>query len=283
VTRARLAPAAALLLALAAPLGADDGRAGELAVLSYNVHGLPAWITGDDTLARQAAIAPLLEPFDVVGLQEDFMAEGHARLLEASSHPVRHRFADALDGRVYGSGLTTLARPAGRLVHTEHFERFHGRIASGADGLASKGFLVVRLELAPGVELDVYDAHLDAGGGDGDAEVRASQVAQLERAMRTVSAGRAVVFLGDTNLGRGERDRATLAGWLEASGLRCACHAARAECCERIDRVLYRAGAGLDLEAAGWELAPGFTDAAGRGLSDHAPLAVRLLWTRAPL
>ena len=69
---------------------------GALKVLSYNVHGLPPFVTGNDTLKRQSAISPLLEPFDVVGLQEDFMDPGHARLMRHVSHPVRFRFQEAL-------------------------------------------------------------------------------------------------------------------------------------------------------------------------------------------
>jgi endonuclease/exonuclease/phosphatase family metal-dependent hydrolase len=258
---------------------------GVLRVLSYNVHGLPSFITGDDTLGRQRAIAPLLEPFDVIGLQEDFMDEGHDLLAAHAPHPTQRRFSEALEGRVYGSGLAVLAGP--RAVHSsaEHFETFHGTLDAGNDGLASKGFLVVRLELAPGVEVDVYDSHMDAGGSRGDQEARAEQAAHITRAMQDLSGGRAVLFLGDTNLsaGRRGRDAETLGGWLSEADLRCACLASRETCCQRIDRVLYRSGIGVELSVERWGVAPGFVDQAGDRLSDHDPILAEVRWRRRPL
>lgn len=277
---------AVLAVASMVPSGArpraDEGR---LTVLSYNVHGLPPFITGDETLARQAAIAPLLEPFDLVGLQEDFMDEGHALLAAAASSRVRLRFADlAAQDRFYGSGLTLLSRHPVVFQRAEHYGTFHGRLSAGSDGLASKGFQLVRIELAPGVELDVYNSHLDAGGAEGDQAARAEQVAQLTRAMLERSAGRAVVFLGDTNLGAARgRDPETLARWLGATGLSCACACARDACCGRIDRVLVRGGAGVALSVESWGVAPGFVDAQGRQLSDHEPILAELRWRRGPL
>jgi endonuclease/exonuclease/phosphatase family metal-dependent hydrolase len=149
--------------------------------------------------------------------------------------------------------------------------------------LASKGFQRVRLELAPGVELDVYNSHLDASGGDADQAARASQVTHLIQSMTTTSAGRAILFLGDTNLKpRRGRDAKTLRRWFEATGLRCACLASRKTCCARIDRVLYRSGYGLTLKAAAWGVAPGFSWQ-GKPLSDHDPIHVRLRWKRRAL
>ena len=49
----------------------------ELEVLTYNVHGLPSVVTGDDTEERIQQIAPLLSSYELIGLQEDFMEEQH--------------------------------------------------------------------------------------------------------------------------------------------------------------------------------------------------------------
>lgn len=279
--------AVAVVAASLSTSGAQDvtQETGRLSVLSYNVHGLPSFITGDDTPGRQRLISPLLEPFDVIGVQEDFTEDGHALLLGESSHASRARFADVLGERIYGSGLTFLARARVVLTATEHYRTFHGQLTAGNDGLASKGFQLLRLELAPGVEVDVYNSHLDAGNSQGDQQARAEQVAQLTDAMLRLSAGRAIVFVGDTNLHatRLDLDRETTARWLEATGLGCACAAVRSECCARIDRVLYRGGGGVELEAETWGVAPGFKDAQGVDLSDHEPIRVDLRWRRQPL
>lgn len=259
-------------------------REGALRVLTYNVHGLPAPITGDDTLARQDAIGPRLKPFDVVGIQEDFMPDGHARLMRGVTQPTRQRFQAALSGRVYGSGLTLLARPRVVARHSNHYTTFHGLFRHGSDGMASKGFQMLRLRLAGGVEVDVYNSHMDAGGARGDQVARATQVAQITSAMQTVSAGRAVVFLGDTNLeSRRGQDVKTLGRWLRTTRLACACRPTRKTCCGRIDRILYRSGAGVRLSVKRWGVAPGFVDAKRRPLSDHAPIQAVLRWRRRPL
>ena len=277
------APLLTTLLALlfAAPaLAEPEPLSGTLEVVSYNVHGLPGFVTGDDTLARLRRISPRLRAFDVVGLQEDFLDEGHSLLLGGTDHPARRRFASKLPQRVYGSGLTTLARAKVLATRELHFTTFHGVVGAGADGLASKGFQITRLQLAAGVELDVYNSHLDAGGALGDSRARASQVAQLTSAIQTFSAGRAVLFLGDTNLKpERPRDARILAGWLEATSLRCACLAVRETCCGRIDRVLIRGGLGLSLEARAWKVLD-YRGPQGGALSDHAPIGVRLRWRR---
>jgi endonuclease/exonuclease/phosphatase family metal-dependent hydrolase len=277
--------AVSAVLVWASTTGAQDAarEGGRLSVVSYNVHGLPSFVTGDDTPGRQRAISPLLEPFDVVGLQEDFTPDGHELLLGAATHPGRVRFAEVLGERFYGSGLTFLARPRVVLSTAEHYRTFHGQLSAGNDGLASKGFQLVRLELAPGVEVDVYNSHLDAGGSPGDQAARADQVAQLTDYMLERSASRAIVFLGDTNLGDRGTDQEVLTRWLDAAGLACACAAARRECCGRIDRVLYRSGGGVELTAETWGVPPDFVDARGVGLSDHEPIRVDLRWRRQPL
>jgi len=271
---------ATLLFLAPAPAEPQARRGGTLEVLSYNVHGLPGFVTGDDTLGRLRQISPRLEAFDVVGLQEDFLDEGHSLLLAQADHPFRRRFASKLPQRVYGSGLTTLARSKVLVTREVHFTTFHGVVGAGADGLASKGFQITRLELTTGVELDIYNSHLDAGGGPADSRARASQVAQITSAIQTFSAGRAVLFLGDTNLkARKVGDAATLARWLEVTGLRCACLTTRETCCGRIDRVLLRSGVGLRLEATAWKVLD-YHDPKGQALSDHAPIQVQLRWRR---
>jgi len=272
-----------ILLALLASASAAQDAAGELEVLSYNVHGLPGFITGDDTLARQRAIGPRLEAFALVALQEDFLSEGHRLLAAARTHPQQLRFSRALQDRVYGSGLSLLSRHPLRARHEEHYRAFNGVLSAGSDGLASKGFQLARIELAPGVELDVYNTHLDAGGGRCDAAARASQVAQLTSAIHTRSRGRAVLLVGDTNLEpTRERDAETLTRLQRATGLRCACLVARQRCCGRIDRILLRSGAGLDLSVRRWKVDQ-WRDRSGRPLSDHAPLRATLGWRRGPL
>jgi endonuclease/exonuclease/phosphatase family metal-dependent hydrolase len=274
-----------VVLLLAAPASAQGVApvGTSLRVVSYNVHGLPSFITGDDTPGRLRQIGPRLDPFDVVGLQEDFIDDGHRHLFEGRPHGTRLRFDAVIEGRVQGSGLSLLARPRAVATHTEHFRTFAGVLDGANDGLASKGLQLTRLELAPGVEVDVWNTHMDAGNRDADREARADQVRQALDALRARSAGRAVLFLGDTNL-NARGDAASIARLLEGAGLRCACAAARLErCCGRIDRILLRSGAGVELTPVEWSVSQEFVDAQGRQLSDHAPVVAVIGWRRVPL
>lgn len=274
----------ALTLCLATAATGQEEASGHFEVLCYNVHGLPPAVTGDDTAARLRAIGPRLEAFDLVALQEDFLDDGHHHLVRSRTHRRAVRFSRPLPGRLFGSGLTLLARFPIRAQAARSFSTYHGLLGSGSDGFASKGFLMLRLELAPGVELDVYDTHLDAGGEPGDVRARAAQVDELIVAVRRRSCGRALLLLGDTNLKTTRSgDRPPLARLLDGLRLRCACRAVRATCCGRIDRILYRSGAGLELDCAGWGLAREFRDAHGLPLSDHTPVRATFRWRRGAL
>ena len=257
---------------------------GELSFLTYNVHGLPPEITGDDTAARMVEIGPLLRPFDVVGLQEDFDDANHGILEAASDHLVQRRFADLLlEKRVYGSGLAVFARLAEQDFFHEHYTDCNGYFDASSDCLASKGFQALRLELAPGASVDVYNTHLEAGGGADDDAARSAHVSQLIAAMGGWSAGRSIVFMGDTNLHASDPDDLPeLERWMSDSGLTDACEAVACSEPDHIDRIFFRPGEGVSWEAQSWTDEPAFFDADGVPLSDHPAISARLAWTFVP-
>ena len=57
----------------------------------------------------------------------------------------------------------------------------------------------MRLELANGVEVDIYNLHSDAGDEQGDKDARRADDNQLLTYIKANSAGRAVVIAGDLN------------------------------------------------------------------------------------
>ena len=253
---------------------------GELSVLTYNVHGLPALITGDDTNGRMEQIAPLLNDFDVVGAQEDFTDEGHALLDAVATHPYRRRFDDKVDdGRAYGSGLSVFSQFPELDFSQVHYQACNGTIDAASDCLASKGFQTIRLELAAGVELDLYNSHLEAGGGAEDYAAKEVHVDQLIESMNGWSAGRAVVFLGDTNLKDNEEGTPIMSRWLSEAGLSDSCESV--ECPEpgRIDRILFRDGSGVDVRISEWAVEQQFFDANGVPLSDHDAISATVEWS----
>jgi endonuclease/exonuclease/phosphatase family metal-dependent hydrolase len=137
---------------------------------------------------------------------------------------------------------------------------------------------MVRFEIAPGVEIDVYNTHLDAGGGSDDDDARADQVDQLLAAIASLSDGRAVVVMGDTNLEQDDPDEwPTLELLIDDAGLTDSCDAVGCAEPGRIERILFRSGASVTLTGQAWVNEPAFENG-GSPLSDHPAISATLGW-----
>jgi endonuclease/exonuclease/phosphatase family metal-dependent hydrolase len=150
-------------------------------------------------------------------------------------------------------------------------------VDSYLDCLTPKGFTVSRQTLAPGVSIDVYNVHLDAGGSPGDRAAREAQVEQLSLAIQRGSAGSAVLLAGDTNVRSGQRG--LLQRFEQRTGLMDVCTALHCAEPQRIDRIFVRDSAELHWTARSWSIDPRFVDAAGQPLSDHLAVAAELSWS----
>lgn len=253
---------------------------GAFRMLTYNVHGLPDALSNTErpTAERMERISPLLEDYDVVGLQEDFDEVNHALLVGDTTHADERWFADRVDdSRAYGSGLTVLSRVAVVGYHEEHYTACYGVLDGASDCLASKGFQVVTLDLG-GRELDVYNTHHEAGGGPEDDAARAEQVEQVIASMDAYSAGRAVLLLGDMNLGRGDPEDELLLDRYAAAGLRDACVETSCPEPDHIDQFLLRDGPELTVSALDWSREAHLVDEDGADLSDHPGISIGLSW-----
>ena len=294
--------------------GTDDAAAGELSLLSYNVAGLPQEISDVDPATNIPLISARLEPYDIVVTQEDFdwwqtTLEGldfvnyHDRLRSEVTHEhrsERHPGPEAVgldweadrDTLLVGDGLGFLSRyPLSDVVRVPWTGCFGGADTDdggAGDCLAMKGFAVATVELAPGVEVDVYTLHVEAGGSDADQALQADDMAQLATFIEEHSPGRAIILAGDTNLhtdgahpdSDGPADEEIWSGFLEATGLRDVCDEVTCDEPEGIDKAAVRDGGGVALEVLSRTyVVEGFQDEAGQDLSDHPPLDVRLAWT----
>lgn len=270
---------AALLLACEPELPSE----GSFSALTYNVQGLPDALTEYPwpLAERMDLIAPFLRDDALIGLQEDFDADAHARLVAQADHPIRPWFqAPVDDTRVYGAGLGLLARgfDDGGYVE-EHYTDCNGTLEGAGDCFASKGFQVQTLVLGDGLLLDVYNTHHEAGGGEADNAARAAQVEQVIASMDGRSAGRAVMLLGDTNLRPSDTADQPLLARYASIGLRDACEEIGCPEADHIDRFLLRDGDALALSVTAWEnLEPSFVHE-GALLSDHPPLRAQLAWS----
>jgi endonuclease/exonuclease/phosphatase family metal-dependent hydrolase len=274
-----------LLLACASP-APDSGdpatpapTSGEVRVLTYNVHGLPSAITGDDTPARIAQIGPRLSDYDVVGLQEAWVEDEVWDVLDqtVTLPKVGEAHEPIDDEKVYGTGLVAYSTLAPVETAVGNYSACYGDFDNGSDCFASKGWLRARLALADGAEVDLVDTHLDAGNSQADDAARTIQVDEL---LAGVPGDRAVVLLGDFNLGWDDPEDAPLLAAIEAAGFRDAC--ADVDCAEpdRIDHIYVRDGGGVSLAVQAWSVETAFVDDAGEPLSDHDAIAITLGWAR---
>lgn len=284
---------AALALAAAPePVEAQEAAAsGDLSVLSYNVAGLPLGLGDGDPETNTPIIGSRLGSYDIVHVQEDF--NYHAALYAADDHP--HRTATS-GGVPFGDGLNTLSD-----LPFEDFERVKWNdCASGSgDCLTPKGFTFMRARLAEGVWVDLYNLHTDAGSEAADIAARAKNLAQVSAFMAEHSAGNAVIVYGDTNT-RYTRTGDGIAAFAAGNGLTDAwvelvrggdapdegdpaivCDDATVDAsCEVVDKVLYRSGDHVKLDAGRYRNDhAAFRDANGKNLSDHYPIAVDFSWS----
>ena len=254
-------------------------NSGTLTVLTYNVHGLPSTITGDDTPQRMSEIAPRLEPWDIVGLQEDFDAVNHDILTGDSSHSSLHWFSDRLPDRAYGAGLTVLANATVIDDTHHHYSSCNGVLDASSDCLASKGFQAIRLRFGRS-SIDVYNTHLEAGGGTADADARQVQIEELIESLNGWSHQQAVLFTGDFNLRESDPSDLPLMEELrDSAGLVDACQEVGCDEPNHIDQILFRSSDTLALNALEWSnVSDEFQSEDGTDLSDHPAISVTVEW-----
>ncbi|MCB1153869.1 MAG: endonuclease [Deltaproteobacteria bacterium] len=259
----------------------DDATEGEFELITYNVAGLLDPISGSTPSVNNPLISPLLNAYDMALVQEDFYY--HDELTSALLHPYQTDLSETWRFIRPGDGLNMFLYYSFDMFYREKWDACNGVVGNANDCLTDKGFSFGQVKLANGATVDVYNLHMDAGGADEDAAARADNVDQLAEFIVEMSAGRAVIVAGDTNLSYGrEADRESLDRLLDVADLADAC---RYLACpeEAIDRVMFRPGDDVDLEATVWRRPTEFIDGAGKDLSDHRPVAVHFHWSKAPV
>ena len=267
------------LFACTENINSEEFSSGEIDVLSYNIHGLPSAVTGDDTQARLTQIAPLLDQFDLVGMQEDWIDELYPILLDGSMLPYSDRFDVPYDDdKVYGAGLSFLGKHSIRSSTHIYYESCYGLLDNASDCFASKGlqFLEIQVE---NMILHVYNTHLEAGNGAEDQEVRTQQIDTIITQINTFSQDHPVILMGDFNLEPDEEEEAVLLDRLrEESGLALVCTLLSCPEPNHIDQIYIRSSKSFVFEAFAWERAEYFVDEEGIPLSDHPAIMAKIGW-----
>lgn len=249
---------------------------GMFELLTYNVAGLPQGISGSDPAQNTSQISPMLNQFDWVAVQEDFAY--HDDLAANASHPHQSEPMETATLLEMGDGLNRFSTAPFESFAREAWTDCNGVFGDANDCLTTKGFSYARHTVAPGVEIDLYNLHMDAGRDDADIAARASQVDQLLTAIGSRSSGRAIIIAGDTNMK--DDDEAVLQTLMSGAGLSDACR--ELGCAEpmRIDRILFRSSSDVALSAERWRVDESFVDSSGEPLSDHEAVAAEIHWTQ---
>jgi hypothetical protein len=267
-------------VAVAAPGTSSALGSGSLKLVTYNVAGLPEGISQSHPFKNLPLIGKFLNRYDLALVQEDFAYPLELRRATTFAHTspvfVRGKRVD------FGDGLSEFSRLPFSGFEREAWATCNGYVGAYFDCLTPKGFSFARHELSPGVFVDVYDVHLDAGNASGDVRARDAQLLQLSSAILRHSEHQAVIVAGDTNVRRGRRE--LLSGLEARNGLSEACEILHCPEPRRIDRVFYRSSPTLTLNPLSWATDPSFVDEQGNALSDHLPVAVDFEWqaTQAP-
>jgi hypothetical protein len=266
-------------------------------VLSYNVDGLPAILQdGGQPDLYTPIIGQKIRDYDIINVQEDF--NSHAALYAGDDHPFR---TATTGGAGIGSGLNSLSR----FAFSDDIDRVTWTDRSSTDGnnLTPKGFTWLRLRIAEGLYIDLYNLHTNAGDVEEATTARRANIDQIAAYIAANSAGNAVLVFGDTNT-RYTRDADNIRTLLAATGhdawldrVRGGTPPAQGSPAlvwddpntaltdfgfEFVDKVFYRGNQFVTLTALDYAVEDGkFRDDTGHMLSDHRPIFTRFQYTLA--
>jgi hypothetical protein len=223
----------------------DVAISGEFAALTYNVAGLPEGLSGSHPAMNTQYISPLLDGYDLVLVQEDWLTpEGnpaglrvyHDVLAAMAHHPFQSIPAPcplgsnpARPSAQVSDGLNEFSNFEFRDLTRTPWDGCFGALGASDGGAsdcgAMKGFSVAVHVFAPGIEVDVYDLHGEAGSTTTDQQLQEAGYRQLAAFINDFSRDHAVILGGDTNLHTESTnpDAAIWQGLLASTGLADVC------------------------------------------------------------
>ncbi len=280
-------------ISYAALAALGNSSEGELALLTYNVAGLPEIISAAESPRAQSMgeIGAKINSFDIVNVQEDF--HYHEALYErGNTHPFRTLHKEAIP---YGDGLNTLSKYP--ILFTK---RVAWTDCHGTDCLAAKGFSVSRIQLSKGITVDVYNVHATSQDSPAAALARRRNIKQLSAYIQTYSAHQALLVMGDfnahyaaawDNLHQFVRNNKLHDAWIftkRAGQLPGAANdfvaqdkLSLTDSCESIDKILFRNSSYLEFTPRSYKIEKQhFSNRDGQSLSDHCAVSLSLKWKK---
>jgi len=209
-----------------------------MTLVTYNIHGLPMIITGDNTYERIKEIGDNLNKLNpsVIHFQEDWTTYGHDILnnsLNYTSESWLNEKANIYS--VFGSGLFSVSNYEEILIEKTPYKSRYGY----DDFWASKGYIIQRL-LIPEItnSIDFYNTHMDAENKSGDKKARKSNAEELINEMNIFSKDYPVILAGDTNLGYNSVDLETYNEFITKANLTDVADVLGVS--KKIDKIMYR-------------------------------------------
>ncbi len=257
----------------------------EFTVLSYNVAGLPAFLSSSKPDRNTPFIAELINGYDVVHAQEDF--NYHEVLLEKTTYP---HLTTTSGTAGTGDGLNVFSK-----YSIQNLARVQWDTCADTDCFTPKGFAYYQIQIG-GVTVDMYNVHANAQSTEAALFARRANTLQLYQYIEEHSAGRPVLVFGDfnsryTRIGDTIRIFENLGlkdAWVE--GVRggnypvldgnslADCDPDRSSAsCEKVDKVFYRSNEQLEFSVAKYQLDDSrfyYNNDPTQPLSDHWPLFV---------
>lgn len=284
----------ALCIATAARQGSAQGAA-SFTFLSYNVRGLPMGLSFPGE--RFPTIGYLANQYDIILTQEMFGGEAKLAGQMRGKQAIAGVGLQGDPGKIvlkvlalpftffvpdfwppFGDGLYTfvdddmISDPAAIDVERVPYRACHGFISSGADCFSRKALLRVRIQPQPGIEIDVYNTHLDSGGDEDSQNARWSQLKQLACVIDSQGTARPIIVAGDLNIGYARPgDQEILAAFRDHLGLIDSGAGPENPRWRERDYILYRHGNGTRLRVDQFGEAKPFVQG-DYALSDHPAL-----------
>ena len=176
----------------------------DVKVITYNVAGLPNFITFNRNLAptaeRFSRIGDRLQQYDIIGIQEAFIPAREIIEKKLGEYYVVHG-ADVGKVKLMGSGVYIYSKWT---VTQSHYEKWQH--LADADALSLKGFVSATVNVSPGLAIDVYNVHGQTGKSPDKVVMKLKNYERLARYMEYQSgnSGRPVLLIGDFNVKDGD-------------------------------------------------------------------------------
>lgn len=184
-----------------------DGLPTQLGIIQINPDGSGA------TGAKKLAACLINENWDIIGLQEDFNYHNDFYTGAITGYYDQGSWGGhvtSLDGLLQTDGLGLLTAKKGNYLSLANETKVRWDVSDGSigdgsagqfDELIRKGFRYYEVAFAPGIIVDVYTLHMDAGDRQEDITAREAQLKQLANFVieKSKANKRPAIIMGDTN------------------------------------------------------------------------------------